>query len=56
MNKKTIIKPADKGSAVLIKQRDDYLKEGYKQVADTKFYIKLDHEPTATFHKRTRIF
>ena len=29
-NKTIIIKPADKGSAVVVMQREDYLKEGYR--------------------------
>jgi len=55
-NQDIIIKPADKGSAVVIMQREDYLKEGYKQLSDNKFYRKLEHEPTADFHKKIRNF
>jgi len=55
-NKDIIIKPADKGSAVVVMQREDYLKEGYKQLSDTKFYTKLDNEPTADFHKKIKYF
>ena len=55
-NKDIIIKPADKGSAVVIMQREDYLREGYEQLSDPKFYRKLEHEPTADFHKEIRIF
>ena len=50
-NTNIIIKPADKGSAVVIMNRLDYLKEGYKQLADTKYYTKLDNEPTLDYHK-----
>ena len=55
-NKDVIIKPADKGSAVVVMRRKDYLLEGYKQLSDPKFYIKLDYEPTADFHKEIRDF
>ena len=46
-NPKIIIKPADKGSAVVILNREDYISEGYKQLSDTKFYRKVDTDLTA---------
>jgi hypothetical protein len=45
-NDNIVIKPADKGSAVVIMDRLDYLREGYKQLANTQFYTKLDQNPT----------
>ena len=33
-----IIKPADKGSCVVVWDREDYLLEGYKQLSDTSTY------------------
>lgn len=36
-----VIKPADKGSAVVIMDRDQYVWEGYRQLFD-KNYIQLD--------------
>ena len=55
-NKDIVIKPADKGSAVVIMQREDYLKEGYRQLSDISYYRKLDHDPTAEFHQKIRNF
>ena len=55
-NKNIIIKPADKGSAVVIMNRLDYLREGYRQLSDTKYYIRLDNEPTADFRKEVAGF
>ena len=55
-NKNIIIKPADKGSAVVIMDRLDYLKEGYRQLSDTKFYRRLEHEPTSDFRKEVAGF
>ena len=55
-NKTIIIKPADKGSAVVVMNRQDYLKEGFKQLSDTKYYMRLDHEPTLDFHKEVENF
>ena len=46
-----IIKPADKGSAVVIWDRLDYLREGYRQLSDPKFYQTLDHNPTQSFSR-----
>ena len=45
-NDNIIIKPADKGSAVVIMDRLDYLKIGYTQLSDKHFYRKLDSNPT----------
>ena len=41
-----IIKKADKGSAVMVMNTTDYLREGYRQLQDTNFYQKLDKDPT----------
>lgn len=40
-NKQIILKPADKGSAIVIMDREQYLWEGYKQLNDPKYYRKL---------------
>lgn len=40
-NKQIIIKPADKGSAVVILDREQYLEESYRQWQDKKYYLKL---------------
>ena len=50
-NKTIVIKPADKGFAVVILNRLDYLKEGYRQLVDTKYYTRLENDPTADFRK-----
>ena len=36
-NRKVIIKPADKGSAVVVWDRQDYLKETERQLIDSKY-------------------
>lgn len=36
-----VIKPADKGSAVVIMDRPDYVQEGLRQLGDVIFYSKL---------------
>lgn len=40
-NKQIVIKPADKGSAVVILGRDQYIMEAYRQLHDQKYYTKL---------------
>lgn len=40
-NKNIIIKPADKGSAVVVMDREQYLWEGYRQLNEVKYYRKL---------------
>ena len=51
MNKLTsnphiIIKKADKGSAVLVMNTVDYLREGYRQLQDERFYQKIPNDIT----------
>ena len=45
-NQTIVIKPADKGSAVVILDREDYLTEGFKQLSDVNFYQKQDSDLT----------
>ena len=44
-----IIKPADKGSAVVVMDKSDYLEEAERQLSDTRFYKKLTSDPTPKF-------
>lgn len=46
-----IIKPADKGSAVVVMDKSDYIREAERQLTDEKFYKKLDSDPTDNFAK-----
>ena len=55
-NTQIIIKPADKGSAVVIMNRADYLTEGFRQLSDTKYYRRLENEPTIDFQKEVNNF
>ena len=38
-----IIKPANKGSAVVLQNTSDYITEGFRQLNDRKFYFGTDH-------------
>ena len=42
-DKSVIIKAADKGSAVVVWDRDDYLLEAEKQLSDTKTYQRVPY-------------
>ncbi|CAN7976819.1 unnamed protein product, partial [Ixodes persulcatus] len=41
-----VIKPADKGGAVVVLNTQDYINEGLRQLNDPKFYKKLSSDPT----------
>ena len=45
-NPEIVIKKADKGSAVVVMNTTDYLIEGYRQLSDQNFYIKIREDPT----------
>ena len=47
-----VIKPADKGSAVVVMDRDHYVFETERQLNDSTFYKPLDHDPTPEFAKQ----
>ena len=40
-----VIKSADKGSAVVVMDKVDYLEEANRQLTDERFYKKLDSDP-----------
>ena len=40
-NKDIIIKKADKGSAIVIQDHEDYIKEAHHQLHDVEYYKKL---------------
>ena len=45
-NKDIIIKPADKGGAIVILNKTDYIQEGLRQLNDRHFYIPLENDLT----------
>jgi hypothetical protein len=44
-----VIKSADKGSAIVLMDKVDYLEEANRQLTDERFYQKLDSDPTEEF-------
>jgi hypothetical protein len=47
-NTDIVIKPADKGSAVVIQDKTAYIQEGLRQLKDTNFYKEVPHDLTLT--------
>ena len=41
-----VIKEADKGSGVVVWDREDYIKEAQSQLGDTAVYAELDNDPS----------
>ena len=48
----SVIKPADKGSAVVVMDREHYVSEAERQLNDSTFYKALDHGPTHEFAEK----
>lgn len=44
-----VIKPADKGGAVVIMNKTDYISEAHRQLNNPIFYKHLDYDPTEEF-------
>ena len=51
-----VIKPADKGGAVVVMNQSDYVKEGERQLNDRSFYQKLTSPPTEMNNLRINSF
>ena len=43
-NDTIVIKPADKGGAIVVMNRKDYIAEGLRQLDDKKFYQRLEED------------
>ena len=51
-NRDIVIKPADKGGNIVIMNREDYIKEGLKQLSDTNYYEMLEEDPTQNYNNQ----
>lgn len=49
-----IIKPADKGSATIVMSEEAYIAEAYRQLTDSRYYHKLDEDPTQDHADRVK--
>ncbi|CAJ0928451.1 unnamed protein product [Ranitomeya imitator] len=47
-DKELVVKPADKGGAIVIMDQRDYLAEIHRQLADRTIYEPLSHNPTSS--------
>ena len=50
-NTSIIIKKADKGSNIVIMNREDYIAEGNRQLSDKKFYRKTYEDLTNEYNR-----
>jgi len=46
-----VVKPADKGGAVVVWSRDLYNQEANRQLSDNRFYQRLDRDPSQDYQK-----
>ncbi|CAN7997262.1 unnamed protein product, partial [Ixodes hexagonus] len=49
--KEIIIKPADKGGAIVVMDTEKYNEEGHRQLNDASFYKPLDTDPTSEYRQ-----
>ena len=56
-NKEIVLNRADKANCVVVKNREDYVREGLEHLSDTNTYTKLDrdHTPEVTKHINTTL-
>ena len=54
INKDIVIRPADKGGAVVVQDRADYISACNSLLSDSKFYQKLDNDPTEQFQNELK--
>ena len=55
-NTNIVIKPADKGSGIVILNKEDYKAEALRLLDDPNFYTKVDHDPSEEFHNTINQF
>ena len=53
-NRNIVIKKADKGSNVVIQNRNDYIKEGLRQLGENQFYRKVAKNLTSELRMRVQ--
>lgn len=53
-NNDIIIKPADKGGAIVIWPKENYLTEAYKQLNNTNHYQRIANDPTQDIQQQIR--
>ena len=54
-NSDIIIKPAEKGSAIVVLGKQSYIQEGQRQLNDTKFYEQTDSDHTGEVINRVNL-
>ena len=46
-----VVKEADKGSGVVVWDREDYITEAESQLGDSEVYSRLDNDPSERLHQ-----
>ena len=46
-----VVKEADKGSGVVVWDRNDYIMEAESQLSESEVYSKLDNDPSERLHQ-----
>lgn len=54
-NKDIIIKPADKGSALVVMGKRENIEETISQLAYVNTYVKLSRDPTPTIRQKRQL-
>ena len=54
-NHNIVIKPADKGGAVVIQDKDSYIQEGIRQLSDQTFYKEVDSDLSNKHHHEIKV-
>ena len=49
-----VIKPADKGSTTVVMSKEAYMARAYRQLTDSRYYRKLDEDPTQDHADRVK--
>ena len=51
-----MINKADKGSTIVVVNKDDYIEEGLKHLDNPTVYRKLKHDATTNIYNRITVF
>ncbi len=55
-NPDLVIKNADKGSGIVVEDRESYIKDGLAHLSDENIYKNIDHDPTTMLAKASNTF
>ena len=53
-NHAIVIKPADKGGAIVVMNKEDYIAEANRQLDNSEYYTKISQDPTTPFKRELK--